>query len=174
MNRLLVLKVRITLDVVRTFPCLIVIDLFFFQPQLFIKETVNIKKLCLIRNMVYNMIKRMFIFIVAAMCSLLVFSQSNYYMDKAKGYIRDAEYYTMKAERYDREAEYYNKKAMRHLREAEYYSKSKKYDKVKKYNKLASEASEKACLQMKWANEMREKASIRMRYAKENMNKAKK
>ena len=95
------------------------------------------------------MFKRLMILIFAVACGLFAFSQSSYYMDKARGYMRDAEYYTKKAEGYDREAEYYNKKAQGYLREAEYYSKNKKYDKAKTYSKWASEASEKARLQMK-------------------------
>ena len=65
------------------------------------------------------MFKRLMILIFAVACGLFAFSQSSYYMDKAKGYMRDAEYYTKKAEGYDREAEYYNKKAQGYLREAE-------------------------------------------------------
>ena len=87
---------------------------------------------------------RLFIFIATAMYSLLVFSQSSYYMDKAKSYMRDAEYYTKKAEGYDREAGYFNKKAQSYLREADNYSRNKKYDKANTYTKWANEASDKA------------------------------
>jgi len=62
--------------------------------------------------------------------SLFVSTQDGYYMDKAKGYMCEAEYYTKKAEGYDREAEYYNKKAQGYLRETDYYSRNKKYDKA--------------------------------------------
>ena len=53
-------------------------------------------------------------------CGLFSSSQDGYYIEKAKGYMREAEYYTKKAEGYDREAEYYNKKAQGYLREADY------------------------------------------------------
>lgn len=56
--------------------------------------------------------------------SLSVSAQSSYYIEKAKGYLSDAEYYTKKAEGYDHEAEYYNKKAQGYLREADYYSRN--------------------------------------------------
>ena len=64
------------------------------------------------------------------MVSVSSSAQDSYYLEKAKGYIRDAEYYTKKAEGYDRESEYYNKKAQGYLREADYYSRNKKYDKA--------------------------------------------
>ena len=64
-------------------------------------------------------------------CCNPAFSQDNYYMNKAKDYMRDAEYYTRKAEDYDREAAYYNNKAQDYLREADYYSRHKNQDKAK-------------------------------------------
>lgn len=54
---------------------------------------------------------RILLIIVALITCLSAFSQSSYYLDKARSYMRDAEYYINKAEGYDREAEYDTKKA---------------------------------------------------------------
>ena len=96
-------------------------------------------------------------------------SQDNYYMNRAKGYMREAEYYTRKAEDHDREATYYNNKAQGYLREADYYSQHQNADKARTYIRW-----DKARLRTTWANDAREKAQLRMKWAREAMEKAKK
>ena len=52
------------------------------------------------------MVMRIIILLLSMLFSIPVSAQDSYYMEKAKGYMRDAEYYTKKAESYDRETEY--------------------------------------------------------------------
>lgn len=69
--------------------------------------------------------QRALILIVALITGISAFSQSSYYLDKARSYMRDAEYYIGRAEEYDHEAEYHIKKAKEYQCEAEYYTRNK-------------------------------------------------
>ena len=125
------------------------------------------------KTMKTTMRQRLFLLILLTACSIPAFTQNDYYMNKAKDYIREAEYYTRKAEEHDRDAPYYNGRAQNYLREADYYSRRNNHDKAQTYIRWAREAADKAKLRTAWANEARSKAQLRMKWAREAMEKAK-